>query len=205
MYGTEDQLIKMVQTAHRFGIRVYFDNVMNHRSSTVPGYPGSGTPTNYYPGLRPQDFHLQVVSGGYKNWPSIGDPYWCTTSVVEDQPLLGLSDLAQEPGTNNLNFGANVGNTTLKPVFIRFPGPVGFVHGHQWSFVGRGLGHRLAIAGERIWAVERMASLRRQWPAGAGRCVHLSLPRGGVDALHDQVRRLPAGRGEARAGELLRQ
>ena len=41
----------MVQTAHRFGIRVYFDNVMNHRSSTVPGYPGSGTPTNYYPGL----------------------------------------------------------------------------------------------------------------------------------------------------------
>ncbi|HLZ52880.1 MAG TPA: alpha-amylase family glycosyl hydrolase [Verrucomicrobiae bacterium] len=122
MYGTEDQLIQMVQTAHRFGIRVYFDNIMNHRSSTVPGYPGSGTPTNYYPGLLPQDFHLQVVAGGYKNWPSIGDPYWCTTSVVEDQPLLGLSDLAQEPGTNNLNFGPSVGNTTNKLSFIRFPG-----------------------------------------------------------------------------------
>ena len=122
MYGTEDQLITMVQTAHRFGIRVYFDNIMNHRSSTVPGYPGSGTPTNYYPGLIPQDFHLQVVSGGYKNWPSIGDPYWCTTSVVEDQPLLGLSDLAQEPGSTNLNFGTSVGNTIIKPDFIRFPG-----------------------------------------------------------------------------------
>ncbi len=122
MYGTQDQLVQMVQTAHRFGIRVYFDNIMNHRSSTVPAYPGSGTPTNYYPGLLPQDFHLQVVTGGYKNWPSIGDPYWCTTSVVEDQPLLGLSDLAQEPGANNLNFGPNVGNTTNKPVFIRFPG-----------------------------------------------------------------------------------
>src|SRR5215471_8430134 len=39
-WGTQDQLIQMVQTAHRFGIRVYFDNVVNHRSSTVPGFPG---------------------------------------------------------------------------------------------------------------------------------------------------------------------
>ena len=91
-------------------------------SSTVPGYPGSGTPTNYYPGLIPQDFHLQVVSGGYENWPSISDPYWCTTSVVENQPLLGLCDLAQEPGTINWNFGTSVGNTINKPVFVRFPG-----------------------------------------------------------------------------------
>src|SRR3954469_23888234 len=30
-YGTRDQLIKVVETAHRFGIRVYFDNIMNHR------------------------------------------------------------------------------------------------------------------------------------------------------------------------------
>jgi hypothetical protein len=120
-YGTQSDLIRMVQIAHRFGIRVYFDNVMNHRSSTVPAYPGSGTPTNYYPGLAPADFHLQTVSGGYKNWPDIGDPYWCTTSVVEHQPLEGLCDLAQEPGTVNLNFGASVGNTTVKPNFIRFP------------------------------------------------------------------------------------
>ncbi len=121
-YGTQDQLIQMVQTAHRFGLRVYFDNVMNHRSSTVPGYPGSGTATNYYPGLIPQDFHLQTVSGGFQNWPSIGDPYWCTTSVVQNQPLLGLCDLAQEPGTVNWNFGNSIGNTITKPVFVRFPG-----------------------------------------------------------------------------------
>jgi glycosidase len=121
-WGTQDQLIEMVQMAHRFGIRVYFDNVMNHRSSTVPGYPGSGTATNYYPGLVPQDFHLQIVSGGYNNWPSVGDPYWCTTPVVQNQPLLGLCDLAQEPGTINWNFGHNVGDTIPKPSFIRFPG-----------------------------------------------------------------------------------
>ena len=66
-WGTQAQLLQMVQTAHRFGIRVYFDNVMNHRASTVPGYPGSGTATNYYPGLIPQDFHLQTVTGGWNN------------------------------------------------------------------------------------------------------------------------------------------
>jgi len=119
-YGTEAQLVQMVQVAHRFGIRVYFDNVMNHRSSTVPGYPGSGTATNYYPGLVPQDFHLQAVSGGYQNWPSVSE--WCDVQNVENQPLLGLIDLAQEPGTVNWNFGPNLGDTTNKPVFVRFPG-----------------------------------------------------------------------------------
>jgi len=119
-WGTQSQLIQMVQTAHRFGIRVYFDNVMNHRSSTVPGYPGSGTPTNYYPGLIPQDFHLQVVSGGYENWASVSD--WCSTENVENNPLLGLCDLANEPGTVNYNFGPGYGNTITKPFFVRFPG-----------------------------------------------------------------------------------
>jgi glycosidase len=121
-WGTQAQLVQMVQMAHRFGIRVYFDNVMNHRSSTVPGYPGSGIATNYYPGLIPQDFHLQTVTGGFANWPSVGDPYWCTTSVVQNQPLLGLCDLAQEPGTMNYNFGTSIGNTITKPYFVRFPG-----------------------------------------------------------------------------------
>ena len=121
-WGTQSQLLEMVETAHRFGLRVYFDNVMNHRASTVPGYPGSGTPTNYYPGLLPQDFHLQTVPGGYQNWPSVGDPYWCATSVVQNQPLLGLADLAQEPGTVNWNFGNAVGSTITKPCFVRFPG-----------------------------------------------------------------------------------
>jgi glycosidase len=119
-YGTQAQLIQMVQTAHRFGIRIYFDNVMNHRAGTVPGYPGSGTPTNYYPGLVPPDFHLQVVSGGYQNWSDVSD--WCNPVNVEMNPLLGLCDLANEPGTVNSNYGSNYLNTIAKPFFIRFPG-----------------------------------------------------------------------------------
>ena len=139
-WGTQDQLIQMVQMAHRFGIRIYFDNVMNHRSSTVPGYPGSGISTNYYPGLVPQDFHLQTVTGGFQNWPSIGDPYWCTTSVVQNQPLLGLCDLAQEPGTVNWNFGNNIGNTTTKPYFVRFPGRVDLYMDTNGPVLGAGWG-----------------------------------------------------------------
>src|ERR1700677_337525 len=80
MYGTQAQLIQMVQTAHRFGIRIYFDKVMNHRADTVPGYPGTGTPTNYYPGLIPQDFHFQTVAGGYQNWPDVSE--WCDVQNV---------------------------------------------------------------------------------------------------------------------------
>ena len=139
-WGTQSQLIQMVQMAHRFGIRVYFDNVMNHRSSTVPGYPGSGIATNYYPGLIPQDFHLQTVNGGYANWPSIGDPYWCTTSVVQNQPLLGLCDLANEPGTLNWNFGTSIGNTLTKPSFVRFPGRTDLYMDTNGPVLGAGWG-----------------------------------------------------------------
>jgi hypothetical protein len=138
MYGTRAQLIQMVQTAHRFGIRVYFDNVMNHRASTVPGYPGSGTPTTYYPGLTPQDFHLQTVSGGYKSWANISD--WCDTWQVENQLLEGLCDLAQEPGTANLNYGSALGDTMTKPSFIRFPGRVDLYMDTNGAFLGSGAG-----------------------------------------------------------------
>lgn len=135
-YGTEAQLIELVQMAHRFGIRVYFDNVMNHRASIVPGYPGSGTPANYYPGLIPQDFHLQTVSGGYESWANISD--WCDTWQVENQLLEGLCDLAQEPGTVNLNYGSSLGDTTIKPVFIRFPGRSDLYMDTNGAFLGSG-------------------------------------------------------------------
>src|SRR6476469_9672882 len=48
-YGTKEELIRLVRLAHRFGLRVYFDNIVNHRAFDVPGYD-SNTPTNLYPG-----------------------------------------------------------------------------------------------------------------------------------------------------------
>jgi hypothetical protein len=117
-YGTEAELVQMVQTAHRFGIRVYFDNVMNHRASVVPGF-NSSTPTNYYPGLIPQDFHLQTVSNYLQNWPQVSN--FCDQWQVQNQSLLGLVDLAQEPGNINVNFGPTLGSSITKPRFIRHP------------------------------------------------------------------------------------
>ncbi len=137
-YGTQSELIQMVQTAHRFGIRVYFDNVMNHRSSTVPGYPGSGTPVNFYPGLVPKDFHLQTVAGGYQNWANVSE--WCDVQNVENQPLEGLIDLANEPGTVNWNFGTALGDTTSKPVFVRFPNRPDLYMDTNGPFLGAGWG-----------------------------------------------------------------
>ena len=73
MYGTEAQLRQAVLIAHRFGIRVYFDNIVNHRGYVVPGY-NSATPINYYPGLFPQDFHLLTTPNGFfQNVPQVSD------------------------------------------------------------------------------------------------------------------------------------
>ena len=119
-YGTKDQLIKVVEAAHRFGIRVYFDNIMNHRAFDVPGY-NSTTPTNIYPALSPMDFHLQMIAGGYyRNWPSVQD--YNNQWDVQYESLSGLLDLATEPGSINGNFGNSLSNTTTKPSYIRQPG-----------------------------------------------------------------------------------
>ena len=123
-WGTKAQLQELVRTAHRFGIRIYLDNIMNHRGFTVPGY-NSSTATNFYPGLIPQDFHLQTVGNYFANWPSVGSggqSDWNNQWLVQYEPLAGLVDLATEPGSVNGNFGSTEGSTITKPNFIRHPG-----------------------------------------------------------------------------------
>lgn len=116
-YGTKAQLLRAVEMAHRFGLRVYFDNIMNHRGFTVPGYDAN-TPTNYYPGMVPGDFHLQVLPGPfYRSWNNIGN--WNNTFEIQNNPLSGLVDIAME--NPNINFGAGYGNQSGSPFFIRHP------------------------------------------------------------------------------------
>src|SRR6266404_8359598 len=72
-YGTKEELLRMVRMAHRFGLRVYFDNIVNHRGFDVPGYDAN-TPTNLYPGMVPGDFHLMTRTDGYfRNANNISD------------------------------------------------------------------------------------------------------------------------------------
>ncbi|HEY2952296.1 MAG TPA: alpha-amylase family glycosyl hydrolase, partial [Verrucomicrobiae bacterium] len=116
-YGTKDELLRMVRTAHRLGLRVYFDNIVNHRGFDVPGYDAN-TPTNLYPGMVPGDFHLRTISGGfYRNVSGIRD--YNSVWQVQNLSLSGLLDIAHE--NPNANFGPTEGSTAPKPMLVRQP------------------------------------------------------------------------------------
>jgi hypothetical protein len=116
-YGTEAELLKMIETAHRFGIRVYFDNIMNHRAFDVPGY-NENTPIDIYPGLVPEDFHLRKTEDGfYRKWDNTRD--WGSAWQVQNLGLADLIDIAHE--TPNANFGLTEGSTHPKISLVRSP------------------------------------------------------------------------------------
>jgi len=111
-YGTEAELLELVKTAHRFGIRVYFDNIMNHRAFDIPGY-NEDTPIDVYPGMVPEDFHLRITQEGfYRKWDNTRD--WNSAWQVQNLGLADLIDISQEPGVINFNFGPNEGDTSPK-------------------------------------------------------------------------------------------
>ncbi|MCX6968855.1 MAG: alpha-amylase family glycosyl hydrolase [Verrucomicrobia bacterium] len=116
-YGTEAELLQLVEVAHRFGIRIYFDNVVNHRAFDVPGY-NENTPIDVYPGMVPEDFHLRVTEDGfYRKWDNTRD--WGSAWQVQNLGLADLIDIAQE--TPNANFGKTEGSTHEKYSFVRHP------------------------------------------------------------------------------------
>lgn len=116
-YGTEAELLRMIQTAQRFGIRIYIDNIMNHRAFDVPGY-NEQTPIDLYPGMVPEDFHLRVTEDGfYRKWDNVAD--WNDAWQVQFRNFSDLIDIAQE--TPNGNFGRFEGSTHPKVSFVRHP------------------------------------------------------------------------------------
>ena len=118
-YGTERELLDLIKVAHRFGIRVYFDSIMNHNGFDVPGFDGS-VAEDFYPGFRPGDFHLRITGKGfYRSWDNTRD--WGSEWQVQNLGLSGLIDIATEPGTTNRNHGRFEGNTSNKPVYLRHP------------------------------------------------------------------------------------
>ena len=116
-YGTEAELLRMIETAHRFGMRVYFDNIMNHRAFDVPGY-NADTPIDIYPGMLPEDFHLRVTEEGfYRKWDNTVN--WGSAWEIQYRNLSDLIDIAHE--TPNGNFGSSEGDTHPKIWFVRHP------------------------------------------------------------------------------------
>ena len=114
-YGTEGELLHLVEVAHRFGIRVYFDNIMNHRAFDIPGYD-ENTPVDIYPGMLPEDFHLRKTEDGfYRKWDNTRN--WQDQWQVQNLGLADLVDISHE--SPNTNFGENEGGTHPKLSFVR--------------------------------------------------------------------------------------
>jgi len=143
-YGTEADLLHLIETAHRFGIRIYLDNIMNHRGFEVPG-SNLATPIDLYPGMLPEDFHLQVTQDGYyRNWGGISNynDQW----QVWNLSTSNLVDISQEPNGDfkNDNFGPNMGDRHPKIKFLRHPNnPEYYCYAPGGRYVGFGTSNGL--------------------------------------------------------------
>lgn len=115
MYGTQTDLLHLMETAHRFGLRVYFDNIMAHTGGFVP----EGEPYELNSlGFVPADFHILRQKDGsyYKiDWPD-WDNEW---QVLYRNPFSW--DIANDPGDWNNSFGSEEGQRIRKWVGVRHP------------------------------------------------------------------------------------
>ncbi|NCA82086.1 MAG: hypothetical protein EOM72_05010 [Opitutae bacterium] len=112
-YGTETDLLHLIDVAHRFGLRIYFDNVMAHNGGPMSaGAPG----TLQANGFVPEDFHLRRTSETtYENY---GWPTWSDEWQVLNRNPFG-QDIAHE--SPNTSFGWSEGDDYPKWSGVRHP------------------------------------------------------------------------------------
>lgn len=119
-YGTKAELLRLIETAHRFGVRIYFDNVMAHSAGPLDDVP-PGTLLPGVPGFVPEDFHLVRREGG--GWRKASDSvnYNDEWQVLNRNPFAW--DIAQEsPNTSFDPVGQAENSDYPKWVGIRHPG-----------------------------------------------------------------------------------
>ena len=119
-YGTKADLLRLVEVAHRFGVRVYFDNVMAHNAGPLDAvpvhvlFPGM-------PGFVPEDFHLVAKVGG--GWRKASDSinYNDEWQVLNRNPFAW--DIAQEDWNTSFDPTGQTENLDYpKWIGIRHPG-----------------------------------------------------------------------------------
>ncbi|MBK6689925.1 MAG: hypothetical protein IPG45_36000 [Deltaproteobacteria bacterium] len=125
-YGTKAELLTMVREAHRLGLKVYFDTVMNHSANPAKienaGVTLDPVPIDGFPGTHPLDYHvLPARDVGNGNWE------------VRWPQLLGggTRTLSPDLGANE-NFVANI----PMPSGTNVPGYTHLVRAPWFSFNG---------------------------------------------------------------------
>jgi len=179
-YGTEAELLILMETAHRFGIRIYFDNIMNHRAFSIPGYD-EWTPIDIYPGMVPEDFHLRVTEAGfYRKWDNTRD--WNSAWQVQNLGLADLIDTAQEPGDWNENHGYSEGSWWPKIRYLRQPyNPEYYCYLTNGTYVGFGASNGITVgylASNSAFYAERVEDFLNRavrWLVDRTRCDGLRL------------------------------
>lgn len=129
-YGTKDDVVKLVREAHRFGIKVYFDTVMNHNANPAkienPGVALQPVPIDGFPGTHPLDYHvLPARDAGGGVWtvrnPALfgGTTYDLRPNTRENEPFVpvvpmpvgtsipGFTHLARAPWIDFSTAGRN--------------------------------------------------------------------------------------------------
>ncbi len=119
-YGTTADFVRMMRTAHRFGIRVYFDNVMAHNAGPLGKTTNPGELFPHVPGFVPEDFHIVREADGTWRKPADWPDWQNEWQVLNRNPFSW--DIAQE--SPNVSFnpnGTTEGNSYPKWTGIRHP------------------------------------------------------------------------------------
>jgi|GEM_PF-687989 len=107
-YGTTTELQNLIKVAHRLGIKVYCDIVLNHMANRA------SAGINTYPSLIPEDFHITSSTNTTNtevNWNNDA----ALSFNMFNRDLLGLADLSQEDGNAT-------GNPITLPPYAQFTG-----------------------------------------------------------------------------------
>ncbi|MGB1889876.1 MAG: alpha-amylase family glycosyl hydrolase, partial [Akkermansiaceae bacterium] len=119
-YGTKEDLLSLIRIAHRFGIKVYFDNVMAHNGGPL----GNTEPGNIFPdipGFVPEDFHLVRTSSGGWRKASNDVNYQDEWQVLHRNPFAW--DIAHETPNTSFDPDGEIENSDyVKWIGVRHPG-----------------------------------------------------------------------------------
>lgn len=119
-YGTKEELLSLMLIAHRFGLKVYFDNVMAHCGGPLDNNTGVGELFPSLPGFVPEDFHL-VRDGNQWRKASDSINYQDEWQVLNRNPF-GWDIAQEDPNTSFNPNGTTEGQDYPKWSGIRHPG-----------------------------------------------------------------------------------